>query len=222
MKELEGQLNAGINPELIALGTELAMFHMEAGVRKFADVAKAIAEDLGIELSRLRGYMRSWYNGARDAIEDHGLPVVLYDDSDIAKTAHKELFATGGTNVNSSNEGTRTRGDATAPVNGGQVSGTAGNATIGDVAGEQPDTVQEPGDEGDTGSTLDDGTDVGTDSRPRSGRKLSTPRATRNDAGGGNTPITTGSARNFTGKLGTLPIFTLGKLGTLPIFTLLM
>ena len=40
--KLSGQLSAGIDPEILAIGTELTVFHMEAGARKFVDVAKRV------------------------------------------------------------------------------------------------------------------------------------------------------------------------------------
>lgn len=81
------RLNAGIDPELLALGTELAVFHIEAGVRKFADFAKAVAADLDTSPAALRSYLRSWYNGARDFMEDSGQPVEGMDSPDTVREA---------------------------------------------------------------------------------------------------------------------------------------
>lgn len=82
------QLNAGIDPEVLALGTELAVFHIEAGVRKFADFAKTMATDLDMPLEKIRPYLRSWYNGARDMTEDAGQSI---DGMDSADTVRAEL-----------------------------------------------------------------------------------------------------------------------------------
>lgn len=88
-KKLNGsQLNAGIDPEVLALGTELAVFHIEAGVRKFADFAKTMAADLDMPLDKIRPYLRSWYNGSRDMIEDAGQSI---DGMDSADTVRAEL-----------------------------------------------------------------------------------------------------------------------------------
>ena len=57
-----GQVSSGIDPELLAIGSELAVFHVEAGARKFADFAKAMIEDVG---EKARPYLRSWYSAAR-------------------------------------------------------------------------------------------------------------------------------------------------------------
>jgi len=65
-KKMLGQLNMGIDPEILAIGTEMAAFHIEAGARKFADFAKKMIEDLG---DAIRPYLKSFYNGARELPE---------------------------------------------------------------------------------------------------------------------------------------------------------
>lgn len=88
LKAKFSQLNSGIDPEILAIGTELAVFHIEAGVRKFADFAKAMASDLDLPLNRVRPYLRSWYNGARDMMEDSGVSI---DGMDTYETVRSEL-----------------------------------------------------------------------------------------------------------------------------------
>lgn len=70
-KKLGGQLNVGIDPEILAIGTEMAVYHIEKGARKFADYAKAMIEDLG---DIIRPYLKAFYNGARELpeMEDAG------------------------------------------------------------------------------------------------------------------------------------------------------
>lgn len=85
------QLNSGIDPEILALGTELAVFHIEAGVRKFADFAKTMADDLGQPLEKVRPYLRSWFNGARDMMEDAGHSVEGMDDADTVRAELAKL-----------------------------------------------------------------------------------------------------------------------------------
>ncbi len=63
LKAKLGQLNSGIDPEIIALGTELAVYHVEAGARKFKDFSKAMIADLG---DKIRPYLRSLYLAARN------------------------------------------------------------------------------------------------------------------------------------------------------------
>lgn len=61
--KLRGQMNAGFDPEILTIGTEMAMYHIEAGARKFADFARKMIEDLG---DAIRPYLKAIYNGARE------------------------------------------------------------------------------------------------------------------------------------------------------------
>lgn len=88
LKAKFAQLNSGIDPEILAIGTELAVFHIEASARKFSDFAKAMAADLDMPLARLRPYLRSWYNGARDMMEDSNVSI---DGMDSPDTVRAEL-----------------------------------------------------------------------------------------------------------------------------------
>lgn len=65
-KKLGGQMNMGIDPEILAIGTEMAVYHIEKGLRKFSDYSKAMIDDLG---DAIRPYLKSFYNGARDLPE---------------------------------------------------------------------------------------------------------------------------------------------------------
>lgn len=87
------QLNSGFDPEILALGAELAAFHIEAGARKFADFAQAMAQDLDMPLSKVRPYLRGWFNGARDMIEDAGLSIEGMDGPDEVRAALAKLDA---------------------------------------------------------------------------------------------------------------------------------
>lgn len=62
LKKKLGQMNSGIDPEVVQAGITLAGFHIEAGARKFADFTKAMVSDLG---ENVRPYLRSWYEGVR-------------------------------------------------------------------------------------------------------------------------------------------------------------
>ena len=66
MRAKLGQLNMGVDPEVLAIGTEMAVYHIEKGTRKFVDFAKAMIEDLG---DAVRPYLKAFYNGARDMPE---------------------------------------------------------------------------------------------------------------------------------------------------------
>jgi hypothetical protein len=85
------QINSGIDPEILALGTELAAFHIEAGARKFKDFAQRVANDLGASIQSLRPYLRSWYTGAQLMMEDSGLDVTDMDTPDQVRAALAEM-----------------------------------------------------------------------------------------------------------------------------------
>ena len=91
--KLKNQVSAGIDPEILAIGTELAAFHIEAGARKFADFARAIAKDLGVAINDIRPYLRSWYNGARDLMEDAGHDIAGMETPDQVREALKTISA---------------------------------------------------------------------------------------------------------------------------------
>lgn len=80
-KKLLGQMNIGIDPEILAIGTEMAVYHLEKGSRKFAEYAKAMIVDLG---DSIRPYLKAFYNGARDLSEvsENGLntDMTSYDE----------------------------------------------------------------------------------------------------------------------------------------------
>ena len=87
--KLRGQLNSGIDPETMAIGAELAVHYIESGFRSFVSLAGKIADELGTTVGRLRPFLRSWYNGARDMMEDHGIDVSGMDAPEAVK-AHLE------------------------------------------------------------------------------------------------------------------------------------
>ncbi|ASV45029.1 PLxRFG protein [Klebsiella phage SopranoGao] len=91
LKAKFSQLNSGLDPEILAIGTELAVFHLEAGVRKFADFARTMAADLDVPINRLRPYLRSWYNGGRDMMEDSGISIEGMDSPETVRTELAKL-----------------------------------------------------------------------------------------------------------------------------------
>lgn len=80
-KKLLGQMNIGIDPEILTIGTEMAVYHLEKGSRKFAEYAKAMIVDLG---DSIRPYLKAFYNGARDLpeVSENGLntDMTSYDE----------------------------------------------------------------------------------------------------------------------------------------------
>lgn len=62
MREKLNNLNAGYDPEIIAIGAEMAAYHIEAGARTFVDFAKRMITDIGDDI---RPYLKSLYSSAR-------------------------------------------------------------------------------------------------------------------------------------------------------------
>lgn len=58
LKTKLGQLNSGIDPEVMQAGITLAGYHIEKGARKFAAFARAMVADIG---DIVRPYLKSWY-----------------------------------------------------------------------------------------------------------------------------------------------------------------
>lgn len=56
-------LNAGYDPELLQIGSEMAAYHVEAGAREFVDFAKRMISDMG---DNVRPYLKLFYNAVRD------------------------------------------------------------------------------------------------------------------------------------------------------------
>lgn len=62
LKKKLGQLNSGIDPEMMMDGITLAGYHIEKGARTFAAYARAMLADLGDDV---RPYLKSWYMGVK-------------------------------------------------------------------------------------------------------------------------------------------------------------
>ena len=65
-KKLRGQLNAGVDPEVLAIGLELAVGYIDRGLSKFSRFAETLINELGEDV---RPYIKAFYNGARDMPE---------------------------------------------------------------------------------------------------------------------------------------------------------
>lgn len=64
--KLLGQLNVGVDPEVLAIGAEMAVGYLERGVTKFADFAWTMIDEVG---DFMRPYLKSFYNAVRDMPE---------------------------------------------------------------------------------------------------------------------------------------------------------
>lgn len=110
-------LNSGIDPEVLMDGMTVAGAYIESGVRRFADVARALSTDLGQSMPQLRPYLAAWYNGARDLLEGQGEDVSDMDGPGAVRAALTMIENSGGAQaaaeVTSPVEAA-TEGDATA------------------------------------------------------------------------------------------------------------
>jgi len=75
MKSKLGNLNAGIDPEMIMDGMTIAGAYIEAGTRSFAAYAKAMTDDFG---PKIKPYLLSFYEAARNypGLDTEGLTPV--------------------------------------------------------------------------------------------------------------------------------------------------
>lgn len=89
-------LNSGIDPEILMDGVIVMGAHIESGARRFADAARAVASDLGMTLQQLRPYLRAWYNGSRDMLEDNGQDVSDMDGPGAVRAALTMIEEEGG------------------------------------------------------------------------------------------------------------------------------
>ena len=72
MREKLSQLNVGFDPELLAIGTEMAAYHIEAGATKFGEFVSNMVAEMG---EKIIPYLKSFYNGARDMSDTFGTSV---------------------------------------------------------------------------------------------------------------------------------------------------
>ena len=77
-KKLGGQLNMGVDPEILAIGAEMAVYHIEKGARKFKAYALAMIADLG---DAIRPYLKAFYNAVRDMPEAEAAGLMADMDS---------------------------------------------------------------------------------------------------------------------------------------------
>lgn len=85
-KKMGGQLNIGVDPEILAIGSMMAVYHIEKGARKFAEYVKAMVADLGEKFPAR--YLKGFYKAAHEMIEDAAPEIAEEMDSDdIVNTA---------------------------------------------------------------------------------------------------------------------------------------
>lgn len=79
-KKMGSQLNMGVDPEILAIGSMMAVYHIEKGARKFAEYVKAMVADLGEKFPAR--YLKGFYKAAHEMIEDAAPEIAEEMDSD--------------------------------------------------------------------------------------------------------------------------------------------
>ncbi len=93
LKDAANKMSSGMDPELFAIGAQLAAYHIEAGARSFAKFTRAMMDQLGMTFAELRPGLRFWYNGARDLMEDAGLDISKMDSREVVAAELARLDA---------------------------------------------------------------------------------------------------------------------------------
>lgn len=177
---LKNRANSGIDPQLLTVGAQLAVYHLEAGVRKFADFAKTMADDLQTTQQDLRPYLRAWYTGAQAMMEDSDLDTEGMDDAATVRQ-YVQSLRDGKEPANDVARGSDEPNGNLLPDNGvgqGDVpagSGGTGSGGNGDVRSAGGQGARPAGDE-----RLSDG---GTDPDGAAGGSVGTGGSTRSDGG---------------------------------------
>lgn len=121
MRNKLNNLNTGFDPELFTIGTQMAMYHIEAGARKFANFASRMVEDLGVNV---RPYLKSFYESARHAPGMETLSKEMDSFSEVNSYDLENLttFENSNTSNNNSNETNRDNRSDNSPIDDGRVS----------------------------------------------------------------------------------------------------
>jgi hypothetical protein len=86
-----GRMGSGIDGAILALGLELAAGLAQRGVRRFDVFVLRVAADVDASLQELRPFVRGWYNGGRDLLEDFGVDISGMDSHEAVLAARNEM-----------------------------------------------------------------------------------------------------------------------------------
>lgn len=113
-KQLRSKLNntnVGFDPELFSIGTQVAMYHIESGTRKFIDFAIKMIDDIG---ENIKPYLKSFYEGARFAPGMENIAkdmdnydnIINFDIESITSKTEQDVYNRTGDSERNSNEPT--------------------------------------------------------------------------------------------------------------------
>ena len=80
-QKIRSQLNAGLDPELVAIAVEMGYLHIKSGARRFRDLVREMMEDLGLSFEQVQPYARNAYNQVRDDLELEGQSIKGMDSA---------------------------------------------------------------------------------------------------------------------------------------------
>lgn len=132
LKERLNRLSAGFDPGFALDGLEMAGYHVERGLRKFADYAKAMIEDLG---DRVIPHLDQFYTAVR---KQHGFDTAGMDDdaviaADLQRIA-EDTTSEGQEAENGYQQLDQPSAGPLAPVPADEVQGTAEGQEVGPSA----------------------------------------------------------------------------------------
>lgn len=82
-KKIGGQLNMGVDPEILQLGAMMAVYHIEKGARKFVAYVKAMYADLADMADKVPvQYLKGFYKNAHNILEVNAPEIAEELDSD--------------------------------------------------------------------------------------------------------------------------------------------
>lgn len=127
MKEKLNTLNSGLDPELLAIGAEMAAYHIETGVRQFGEFSKQMVADLG---ENIKPHLKALYNDARNlaGMEQHRITM---DSPEDVKMADIDSLLSQGNSPISTQGATLSAGSGAATTKTpttGAVLGDSGNS----------------------------------------------------------------------------------------------
>jgi len=179
LKAKLSNLSAGIDPELISLGTQAAVYHIEAGAISFADFTKAIVNDFG---DAVKPYIRSWYEAARyyPGVDTDGMTSA----EDIASGASAAIDA----DIEKQIETSKIDAKKEETKDGRTSTGGKGTKTLGGVATGKDEKTQETGDL--FGGDNEGGDQGAAPDRKPDGKRVSGTRSGRSGSAGTDTAKT--------------------------------
>lgn len=121
LRDKLNNLNVGFDPEMILLSTQVAGYHIEAGVRKLADLADKMIEDLG---DGIRPFIKSAYESVRYYPGMADIAKEMDDIKDVMDFDIDNLptFDKSNTSNNNSDETDRDNRSDNSPIDDGRVS----------------------------------------------------------------------------------------------------